>query len=170
MIKFLETYAFTPINTLIFFITIISFIVALIVFFELVLTNYPIFILDNKLEIVTIACKQSSSTNAYIQQQVANYFQNTQNIQMVENEIQQRKVKNFSIFQKQVLPYLLVVFFLFVIFIIWFSVKGKKIEKIDYLLILFAVLSFLVEIIFYFMVLYQWEFISDSEFIKILLQ
>jgi len=170
MINFLSKFVFTPINTLIFFITTLSFIIALIVFFELILSNYPILILNNKVDIVTIAANQNTSINKYIQQQINSYFQNTQKIQTVENEIQQRKKTNFSCFQNQVLAYLLVLFGLFVLFIIWFIYKNKTIEKIDYLLILFAILSFSVEIIFYFVILYQWKFISDSQFLQILYQ
>ena len=118
MINFLSKFVFTPINTLIFFITTLSFIIALIVFFELILSNYPILILNNKVDIVTIAANQNTSINKYIQQQINSYFQNTQKIQTVENEIQQRKKTNFSCFQNQVLAYLLVLFGLFVLFII----------------------------------------------------
>jgi hypothetical protein len=167
--SFFKDKVFTSTNTLIFFLTMLSFIVALIVFFEEVLSKYPVLILKKKLDIVTIACQENPIVGTYIKEKVGNYFQNSENIKKVNEVSSKRKKDNLDTFMEQVFPFLVVISVIFFVYIIYGIVrKNFNLEGQDWILIFFAIFCFIVEIIFYIVILQQWEFISDSEFIKLL--
>lgn len=164
---------FSPVNTTIFFITLISFIVSLILFFELILADYPEKVILDKTKVIAMYAKENNVLNVVLNQHIdkmnitEEYANRDKNIRTIHN--------NKSIMTKGVIPFLLCVVFLFIVYIAYLLVIKYKFktnlnfEKSDLILIILAISCFIVEIVFYLIVVHNWKFIPDNEVLKILL-
>lgn len=164
---------FSPVNTTIFFITLISFIVSLILFFELILADYPEKVILDKTKVIAMYAKENNTFNVVLNEHINNI-----NISE-ESAIQDKNLRtihnNKSIMTNGVIPFLLCIVLLFVGYIAYMLVLKYKFkqnlnfEKSDSILIILAISCFVVEIVFYLIVVHNWKFIPDNEVLKILL-
>ncbi len=164
---------FNPVNTTIFFITLISFIVSLILFFELILADYPEKVILDKTKVVAMYAKENDKFNFVLNEHI-----DKTNVTK-ESVIHDKKIRtihnNKSIMTKGVIPFLLCVILMFVAYIVYLIIikykfkQNLNFEKSDSILIILAISCFIVEIVFYLIIVHNWKFIPDNEILKILL-
>lgn len=166
---------FTPVNTTIFFITLISFIISLILFFEFVLADYPEKIILDKTSIIAMYAKENNGFNTMISKQLKD-IDNSEIAKLAELDKEARTTNNNkALMDKGVLPFLLVIIAMFIVYVVYLLIikykykRNLNFEKSDIILIILAIMCFMVEIVFYFIIVHNWKFIPDNEVIRILL-
>jgi hypothetical protein len=176
-----------PVNVVIFFITVISFLIALIIFFNVVLADFPMKTILSKVDIISLFAQQSPDLKNALNTGIDNYEKQQDQMSQqngyknyadeIQQQVNDRNSHNLkALFSFGIVPYLLCFVVMFLIYGIVIFVKSRKdrsfsisFEKGDNILIIFALLSFIVEIILYFVLIQNWKFIPDNEIYQTLL-
>lgn len=153
-----------------FFITIICFTIALILFFELVLAHYIEVLAIRKSNIIV----DYANDNIYLKKgayDIIEKFDKKYNSENIKEQTKKRQEENFKSLYTGVLWMPVVLTIIFIVYSRFSKNKNishlTKFEK--YILIFLAVSAFVVEILFYIILVKDWKFITDHEIYSILM-
>lgn len=158
---------FSKSNSLVMVVTLICFIISLILFFLYAIADYPNTIIYDKVDLIIEYSKHDEKFRQKLISNVNSYYA-TRDVNRIEDSKKERDEHNTEYLHKAgVLPYLYAVIF-FSICLLIFSFTSNKtghLEKCDIILVFMAVSAFVVEVIFYFILLANWKYITDAEVI-----
>lgn len=163
-------------SIIILFITVISFLICLIGFFVLLLGEYYQEIILEKVNMIVLYAKENESFKKQILESVKEYNISPEK-PIAEEMTKKRKANNLNALVKMgPIPYTLVFVILFVIYLGWIAFKKRYLKrqiawsnKVDWPLVILALGAFVVEIIFYIVIISNWKILSDTELIHTLL-
>ncbi len=159
---------FSKSNTLVMVVTLICFIISLILFFIYAIADYPNTIVYDKLDLIIEYSKHDEKFRRQLISNVDSYYA-TRDAHEIEKSKKDRYEHNTKYLHKVgVLPYLYVVIFLGICLLIFSFTSNRTghLEKCDIILVILAIFAFVVEVIFYFILLANWKYITDAEVIK----
>jgi len=160
---------FSPVNGFIIVFNVLFFLGVLLIFFWYVLSSQFQTIVLDKVDIITLMATYDEN----IKTSVTNLIQtiNTEELKAAAQAEQiARNTTNQKGFVESLLGWFIVLGVLTLIAFIMLCIHavGGGINKGDWVLIFLLVLSFVTEIIFYFVVVDSWEFIGDYQLFKAL--
>ncbi len=162
---------FSRSNSLVMVVTLICFIISIILFFTYAIADYPNTIIYDKVDLIIEYSKRDEKFKQRLISNVNSYYA-TRDSNAIENSKEDRRVRNTEELHKSgVLPYLYAVIFLGIcILIVSFrSNKTGHLEKCDIILVILAISAFVVEVLFYFILLANWKYITDSKVLQSML-
>ncbi len=166
---------FSPVNTIIFFVTLISFIISLLILFIFFLGEYYQSIILDKIELISLYAKNNDAFKQKLIQEIDTFNASDSKVKAIEEEVSRKEHNIKALNTHGPGPFLYIicaVAFIYFLTLIIRKIRGQQIgfEGSDYLLLLFAMLSFSVEIVFYFVIIQSWKIVPDSEIIKIIIE
>jgi len=164
-------------NLLLMFFNIFIFMIIEVIFFWYVLSYQIVYIIENKAELLVLAAQQNPS----VKKQVLLYLNNgTESSAAIEDRNLRNSINVQLIFQ-YLGPFMYVIFSILILIIIYKicgyrlvnkilknQYDGSKMSASSYFLLMCVICSFITEIIYYFVVINQWNFISDAKLFLLL--
>jgi hypothetical protein len=149
-------------------VTLICFIISLILFFLYAIADYPNTIIYDKVDLIIEYSKHDEKFRQKLISNVNSYY-TTRDVNGIEDSKKERDEHNTEYLHKTgVLPYLYAVIFLGICLLIFSFTSNRTghLEKCDIVLVFLAISAFVVEVIFYFILLANWKYITDTEVMK----
>jgi len=168
-------------NLLLMFFNIFIFIVIEIIFFWYILSYQIVYIIEDKAYLIVLAAQQ----NPDLKQQILEYLTNNASTDISQNAIidkEARDAYNYQLIFTYLGPMIYAIFAILITIafykligyriINWLfglQYNGAKMSCSSYILLVCVIFSFLTEIIYYYVVINQWNFISDAEVILLMI-
>ncbi len=150
-------------NLLINLSNIVIFLIFIILFFWFILSRQFDYIVLDKVNIISLLAKYDKDFN----ETLTEYLNTNESLYEIPKKAleqeESRNAYNFILLQTEVFPFLYVVCTSLIIVILYIIVKRKKLLKAEYYLLSFVVFAFITEVIFYFLVIKEWQFIGDYQ-------
>lgn len=109
--------------------------------------------------------KEEPSFAKIIDDYIAKVKSDTANIEYVSNKIKQRNVENVNTFQTYLIPPMAILGFFFILSLVYLWYSGERWGLIENILVLLIILSFTVEIVFYFVIIHKYQYTPNSQII-----
>lgn len=148
-----------PINLIICLTTINFLTVLLLLFFWFILSEHFIYILLDKLDLIIFYLKDLEKDIIF--DELLNENETLLKTKSIESYNNRYNYNVVLLFTQGVIPYILV----FILFDLILICRLKQINKTDFVLLILSIFSFIFEIMFYFILVQNWKFIGDNEFL-----
>jgi hypothetical protein len=159
---------FTKSNTLIMVVTIISFMISLILFFTYALSDYPNKIIFEKVDLIIEYSKNDKMIKNKLKTKTDEYFKTRQSEKLHDHEKKRKEHNEALLHSTGILPclYVAIVVGILVLYYVFTYNKTPYLESCDIILVILAIIAFSIELLFYFIILRNWNYITDAEVLK----
>lgn len=155
--------AFTPVNSIITAINIFLFLSLMIFWFWFIGSNQLYIVLENKIAELVNITDNDPVLNVAINQYIEKKRNDTQYIEETRKKIIERNNENIDSFYSLFLPPLIIL----LLVIIWLAFKihtsHHKWTRIESILVMLMFSAFFTEVVFFFVVVQDFQYIANSE-------
>jgi 4-amino-4-deoxy-L-arabinose transferase-like glycosyltransferase len=127
-------------------------------------------VIDQKAHTINNISREDPNFNLLMEKYISDTKANTQKIQNVTNMVKQRNNDNIDLFINYLIPPLAVLVFFLILSLIYLGYSNERWEISDTILLVLLLVSFVVEVIFYIVVIHDFQFVPDSEIIANILK
>jgi len=170
-------------NLLLMFFNVFIFIVIEIVFFWYILSETLVYIVLDKCQLIVFMLQQDPT----LKKNMMAYLNGNDATQLPQRALEEQSARNsnnFNLILQYLGPTIYTLFSILMSITIYkligyrlvnyilndtrFRINGTKMSRSSYFLLIFVIFSFVTEILFYYIVIREWKFISDAQLILLL--
>lgn len=152
-------------NVVLLLFNILAFVV-LSVFWVWYLGTQEIYnIVAEKAVSINNIAKEEPTFSKFIDDYISKTKSDTANIDYIVNKIKERNIQNIKTFETYLIPPMAIIGFFFILSLVYLWYSGESWGLIENILVLLIILSFTVEIVFYFVIIHKYQFSPNSKII-----